>query len=322
MKDKKVLFITFDLSGYYSAVYEELKNNYSEVQFYNTANYSYKYKNVFERVYSFLFKLFTKKKYKNFKRYQPIIKEIENQKFDIFFVIRPDLFFDSQLKKMTSISKRNIAYFHDLINNIPRKKDVISFFDSVYSYEKKDVEDYNLKFISNFIYFDPSIFQLSTFERIGFSVMSFDYRVEVLKKVASIFYSNNQSFDFYVKTDKLIQDESKIHYFSKPRMSNEDVIQYILKSKIIVDIHKYGVQDGLTFRVFEALGFQRKLITTNTDIINYDFYNPNNIYVISDIKNFDIPLSFFETPYKPINQDILEKYLVKNWVKQILTLNE
>lgn len=319
MKDKKVLFITFDLSGYYSAVYEELKNNYSEVQFYNTANYSYKYKNVFERVYSFLFKLFTKKKYKNFKRYQPIIKEIENQKFDIFFVIRPDLFFDSQLKKMTSISKRNIAYFHDSINNIPRKKDVISFFDSVYSYEKKDVEDYNLKFISNFIYFDPSIFQLSTFERIGFSVMSFDYRVEVLKKVASIFYSNNQSFDFYVKTDKLIQDESKIHYFSKPRMSNEDVIQYILKSKIIVDIHKYGVQDGLTFRVFEALGFQRKLITTNTDIINYDFYNPNNIFVIFDTNDFDIPSSFFETPYEPISQDILDEYLVKNWVKQILS---
>ena len=43
------------------------------------------------------------------------------------------------------------------------------------------------------------------------------------------------------------------------------------KSKIIVDIHKYGIQDGLTFRVFEAIGYHKKLITTNKDIKTYDF---------------------------------------------------
>ena len=65
------------------------------------------------------------------------------------------------------------------------------------------------------------------------------------------------------------------------------VEKLILKSKIIVEIQRND-QIGLSFRIFEALGYRKKLVTTNTDVVNYDFYNPQNILVI-DENNIEIP---------------------------------
>ena len=58
MENKRILFITFDMSGYYTGVYDELKKRYTTVDFYNTATISYKYKNIFEKIYSFFYKIF------------------------------------------------------------------------------------------------------------------------------------------------------------------------------------------------------------------------------------------------------------------------
>lgn len=146
--------------------------------------------------------------------------------------------------------------------------------------------------------------------------MSKDYRFPTLLKVAQFLKDNNIKYNFYVM-EKPNMESDLVTFISK-RMSNKEVIENINNSKIIVDIHKYGMQEGLTFRVFEALGFRKKLITTNKDIKTYDFYNPNNIYVIEDIENINIPISFFETNYEDVSQQILKKYTLKTWVTTIL----
>lgn len=77
-------------------------------------------------------------------------------------------------------------------------------------------------------------------------------------------------------------------------------------------------QKGLSMRPFEALGLKRKLITNNTDIKNYDFYNENNIFVVNDFNNIEIPDSFLNNPYEELPDKIYEKYYIKNWLKTIL----
>jgi len=64
------------------------------------------------------------------------------------------------------------------------------------------------------------------------------------------------------------------------------------------------------------LGLHKKLITTNSDIVNYDFYNPQNILVV-DEKNPTIPASFFETKYIPIPAAIFNKYTLEGWTDAI-----
>ena len=62
---------------------------------------------------------------------------------------------------------------------------------------------------------------------------------------------------------------------------------------------------------------KRKFITTNKDIVNYDFYNSNNILVI-DRKNPIIDFDFLMTPYEELDENIYYKYSLENWILEVL----
>lgn len=52
------------------------------------------------------------------------------------------------------------------------------------------------------------------------------------------------------------------------------------------------------------------------DIVNYDFYNPNNILVWNeDLKS--IPYEFLNSDYEKLSEDIYQKYSLKNWLNKI-----
>ena len=104
----------------------------------------------------------------------------------------------------------------------------------------------------------------------------------------------------------------------RTKRSIQETSELIQKSKILLEIQN-PKQIGLSFRVFEALGHRKKLITTNKDIINYDFYHPQNILVLDENK-IEIPEDFVSSPYLEINKAILSKYKIANWVKHIFEL--
>ena len=83
----------------------------------------------------------------------------------------------------------------------------------------------------------------------------------------------------------------------------------------VTDAHK-----GLSFRTFEALGYQKKLITTNPHTMDYDFYHPNNIYILTP-NNLDGIPAFLHTPYHTLANDIREKYSFGNWIKYVLQIH-
>jgi len=319
MKTKSILFITFDLSGYYDCINDELKSSFKNVDYENTSKLDYKYTSVFQKIYSFFFKIFTGKKLKNYYKVQPIIKKYRRKKYDYILIIRPDIFFDSQLLEFKKMTPNLIAYYHDSINNIPRKRDIIKYFDNVYSYEKKDVTENNLNFITNFIYLNKRIPKVSDFDQETFTIMSNDYRIKTLKALADYLNNKGISSKFLIHTHKKQNEDDKLLTYIYSRKNNTQVLEYLRKSRIIIDIHKFGIQEGLTFRVFESLYLNKKLITTNSDIKNYDFYNPSNIRIIYPDESITIPDDFFTTPYEKIPDDIYEKYLFSNWIKEILT---
>lgn len=70
---------------------------------------------------------------------------------------------------------------------------------------------------------------------------------------------------------------------------------------------------GLTLRPMEALFFGRKLITTNKDIKNYDFYCPENIFILDEQPDEDIR-AFLNAPMKKIPFDIVSGYTAERWL--------
>ena len=85
-----------------------------------------------------------------------------------------------------------------------------------------------------------------------------------------------------------------------------------MSSKAVLDIVQEG-QIGLTIRTMETLCLHKKLITNNKDIVNYDFYNKNNIFIIG-VDSFDDLKLFINTRVGKVDKKILSKYNFVDWV--------
>ena len=88
------------------------------------------------------------------------------------------------------------------------------------------------------------------------------------------------------------------------------VLNIMMRSKAILEIIEPGQAEWLTLRPFQALTNQRKLITNSKKISDYDFYNPNNIFIIGQDSWDDLP-RFLNTPFEEIR--CLENYSISNW---------
>ena len=71
-------------------------------------------------------------------------------------------------------------------------------------------------------------------------------------------------------------------------------------------------------RTIEMVGMNKKLITTNQTIKDYDFYNPKNISVV-DRKNVVIDDEFLHTSYEPLSKEMYQKYSLQCWILEVLS---
>lgn len=98
-----------------------------------------------------------------------------------------------------------------------------------------------------------------------------------------------------VPTEKQIHTD-KIKYSP---VAYDVAIEGMKKAKCIVDVIQ-GNSTGLTIKNCEALAFDRKLLTTNTNVREVDFYHPENICIYTagmSIKHF------IETPFVRYTQN-------------------
>ena len=106
--------------------------------------------------------------------------------------------------------------------------------------------------------------------------------------------------------------QKKRDYFAYSQLSAEAVAENMAQSVAILDI-EHPKQSGLTMRTIETLGMGKKLVTTNADIANYDFYNSNNILII-DRNDPKLNAAFFDLPYEPLSKELYEKYSIDGWI--------
>lgn len=109
------------------------------------------------------------------------------------------------------------------------------------------------------------------------------------------------------------KDSNVEKYSYKPAVSYEQILRYIAQSRTIIDFQAEW-QEGLTWRPLEALFFNKKLITNCKKIVDYDFYNPNNIFVIG-MDDMSRLKSFIDGDYKNIDEKCIDKYELKNWAR-------
>jgi hypothetical protein len=311
----KITVISYDNWGLNSQLISALKQKKHIVHHINIYDIKYKYPNIKSKIYNFVLKTFFNKNIKNIYYGNEILKKLQenNEIQDLILTIKGDFIDPKKIFEFKKYTKKNIAFFNDSVSRCPKIKRVLPCFDEVYSFEKADCKKYNLKFITNWIYPIQKSFTKDTEYQV-FNISSKDKRYSLISKIATILKEKNINSKIIIFDKKNKKHNPNIEYTSN-QIPLAKVNNYIHNSQILLDINRTG-QNGLTFRVFESLGLEKKLITTNEDIKNYDFYDPKNILIIDD-KNPNIPLSFFNKEYNTISEEIIKKYTIEAWIHQI-----
>ncbi|KAB8155326.1 hypothetical protein EZY14_005415 [Kordia sp. TARA_039_SRF] len=312
---KKILVIAPFAFGYTAHIHKALQQYPNvEASILYLDKPAFQYKNALHKAQNFFSKLALGKNLKKSfvsKRIKASVRELGQQ--DIVFIIRPDILSDAMLQFIKNHTEKFIAYYYDSTRRFPRKVDIMPFFDKIYSYDRLDVDKYDLEFLTNYIFEESNH---AEFDYQFFNISTNDYRFPLLENLAKYLKENAWSYTIQVYNGS----EMPAEYVEiiTTQKSIQEVSQLIQKAKIIVEIQRTE-QVGLSFRIFEALGHRKKLITTNKDIVNYDFYHPQNILVV-DEHAIEIPEDFVTSPYVEIDEKILSKYKIENWVQPIFEL--
>lgn len=316
----RITLISTDSWGYNNNIALALEKKGHIVNHIDFNTFKYKYPSFGHRIHNFFLKAFLKKNLKNIHYGNEINKRLKkNAKMqDAILTIKADFIDPNSILEFKKYTKKSIAYFNDNIQRCPKILRVIPCFDEVYSFEKEDCERYNLNFITNWISLEESQkLSVTKFDYDVFNISSKDNRFKTICKITNELNNKKIIAKILVYDKKGKSKNTNIEFISK-HIQIADVDDYIKRSKFLLDIHRKE-QNGLTFRVFESIGLNKKLITTNPNIVNYDFYNPNNILVINPL-NINFDTDFFETDYEPIPEEIFKKYTLNHWIETVFDL--
>lgn len=272
--------------------------------------------------------------------YYKKINELKDRQYDYILVIRGEYTTPNALVRLREVytQAKIILYMWDGLHkqNTRGIENKWVLYDKVFTFDRIDYETNKEKisFLPLYYYEEYLPKKIKNPNAIDFDYdLSFigTGHADRVKIVKSIMKQCNErtmkSFCYFYMPHPFVFVKNKIFNrdFKGVRVSDisfrmlpfETLYKIYENSRCVVDVENPG-QHGLTMRTIEIIGLKRKFITTNPDIINYDFYSANNILII-DRKNPIIDFSFFEKPYEELPAEIYEKYSLKNWIMEVLT---
>lgn len=237
-----------------------------------------------------------------------------------------------QLRSYFPKSKFILHLWDSIHNNRTPLVANFNFFDSISSFDKSDSTKFNLQFrplfFSDNFDFDISLnnstdnnFYDACFVGTAHSDRSkilFNLKNKLIPLNLNIYLFQYLQAKWLYYIYNMYDGRYKdipITDFSFESIPQIEVASVMKKSKVIIDI-PHSKQSGLTIRTLECLGLGKKIATTNKSIIDYDFYNENNIFIM-DRNSPDIPLDFFTTDYNPIPAEIKNNYSLDSWISDI-----
>lgn len=318
---KKILFLSANFFGYEKAIVKKLVELDANVDFYNERPSDSIISKGIIRVKSNLYQ----RKIDHY--YQKISNETGTKNYDFFLLIKGETipFFFLENFRGRNPNAKMIFYSYDSVKEYPKFHQLYSYFDLNFTFEPKDALKYNLHFRPLFFLNEYAQHEKSDQRKhdLVFIGSAHTDRYLIGQKVRELcdelqlrsyfYYYAPGKTTFILKKifDKNLQkfDRKKLSF---KKLSHQEIADIYRDSFAVLDINK-PFQNGLSMRTFEALASGKKLLTTNSDIKNYPFYNSENIHILerNDLK---IKADFFQTPFQKINSEILERMSLDSWI--------
>lgn len=188
-------------------------------------------------------------------------------------------------------AKATVLFFIDELFNdyesMSTAKKMISdkdkIFDLVYTFSPKDAEKYNLLKTMNYYHclelkhdkIIPRVFFVGNIKR----------RKEFLSDLSFLF--DKKGVDYHFVIDGL--KENVFKKWKRGRISYYKNIKNVYSSNVILDMADER-QTGMTLRYYEAVCYNKKLLTNNANIINMPYYDEKYMKVyktVGDVEKID-----------------------------------
>ncbi|MDN3673911.1 hypothetical protein QWY99_12700 [Flavobacterium branchiarum] len=317
----KICLISYDSTYYDHNIIDELKKRNIDANHIDASKFKYKYTSVFDKILNSINKAFFNKNKKVAALENYLVEQVKEWgHHDVILFIRPDKISRETHLELKKLTNTYLAYIYDSCRRFPIDNIVDGVFDEIFSFDLIDTKKYQFTFISNYIYMEKRAITLENANENIFIVISIDERFPFLNNLANYLSSQSIPFKFMLVGKKVPKNINQNIIYSKKLVFPEELKADFENSKIFLDLIRKD-HNGLSFRIFEALAMQKKIITTNKSISEYDFYNPNNILILDENdSNINIPEDFLTTPYQPLTTETYYKYTIENWVKTVFRL--
>ena len=103
------------------------------------------------------------------------------------------------------------------------------------------------------------------------------------------------------------------------KLTYPQYLDRLARTRCVIDISQKG-QTGLTRRPLEALFYGKKLLTDNPEIARYDFYRPQNVFILGKDPEEQLR-AFIESPLAEVPESIRASYDVNEWIRHYLPVS-
>lgn len=321
LKSKSILLFTPGFFNYDDDINQELVRRGAAVYHYNERGNPNNFQKIILRKYYLL------DYHRILQYYKKIIHKHRNEKIDYVVFINPEAVNQNIIKILKEIFPNAVfmMYMWDSLNNKNRTTRIIPYFDKAFTFDKTDADKNDLLifrplFYRN-VYYNHETSTKNAYDLSFIGTIHSD-RYEILRKIQNLenkniyyfLYFPSRMIYFYYKLINQTFRKTKMREFRFKALNDIELLDILQSSDILIDIH-HPYQKGLTIRTIESIGLKKKLITTNSDIKNYEFYNPN--ICIIDRNNPVIPASFYSQKYVELGDNIYYKYSIAGWIDDL-----
>ena len=203
-------------------------------------------------------------------------------KIDGIIIIRGENFTQGVIDKIYTKypSTKKVVYFWDSLKRMNNYEIILKNFENILTFDRVDAIKYNLIFRPLYFRIIDDTIKRNVKYNISFVGGIHSTRLDIVRKLKTQMIDNGLSFKFLLwispgsyfihryLTKKICKEDNDLFCFHPIPYSA--YIDLSLSSNVILDI-SHPQQNGLTMRTIESIGMKKKVLTTNTDIINYNF---------------------------------------------------
>lgn len=261
--------------------------------------------------------------------YHRELNRLGRAEYEMVLVVNGQTLSESMLKRLrlSYPRARFILYMWDSFHNRKSAIRNLRYFDDCLSFDRECARNFGLRFRP--LFFSPGFENQgrATFDHhLSFIGTAHTDRYAITARIAGALPSHLRFYRYlylqapwvyyaYSMTNSSFRGARLEDFHFRP-LSRSDVQQVFFSSRAVLDI-EHPRQTGLTIRTLETLGAARKLVTTNLRIQEYDFYQPENVCLI-ERHTAKVPVSFLETPYRPLDPILYRKYSLSGWMDEVL----